>query len=316
MIHDRSDADVHRFFVEKEYEGVRLDVYLTERVDGLSRSYLKRLLEDGQALLNGRTAKAGAKLKTGDAVELSVPEAVELSLEPEDIPLDIVYEDEDLAVINKPCGMVVHPAAGNLTGTLVNALLHHMDHLSGINGVIRPGIVHRLDKETSGLLVVAKNDRAHRFLAEQLKGHTLGRTYLAVVYGNFREDGGTVNEPIGRHPVHRKRMAVVEGGKQAVTHYRVLERYQTAALIECRLETGRTHQIRVHMAKLGHPVVGDELYGPAKGSLGIAEGQALHAWRIRFVHPRTDETMELEAAPPEAFQELVEKLRKKSGYPV
>jgi 23S rRNA pseudouridine1911/1915/1917 synthase len=316
LIHDKSDAGVHRFFVEKEYEGMRLDVYLTERVDGISRSYLKRLLEDGQALLNGRTAKAGIKLRAGDVAELSMPEAVELSLEPENIPLDIVYEDEDLAVINKPCGMVVHPAAGNPTGTLVNALLYHMDHLSGINGVIRPGIVHRLDKETSGLLVVAKNDRAHRFLAEQLKDHTLGRTYLAVVYGNFREDEGTVNEPIGRHPIHRKKMAVVEGGKEAVTHYRVLERYQTAALIECRLETGRTHQIRVHMARLGHPVVGDELYGPAKGSLGIAAGQALHAWQIRFVHPRTGETMELEATPPETFWQLVEKLRKKSGYPV
>lgn len=316
MIHDKSDAGVHRFFVEKEYEGMRLDVYLTERVEGLSRSYLKRLLEGKRALLNGKEAKAGAKLRAGDRLELTVPEAVDLAVEPENIPLDIVYEDEDLAVINKPCGMVVHPAAGNPTGTLVNALLYHIDHLSGINGVIRPGIVHRLDKETSGLLVVAKNDRAHRFLAEQLKDHTLGRTYLAVVYGNFREDKGTVNEPIGRHPIHRKKMAVVEGGKEAVTHYRVLERYQTAALIECRLETGRTHQIRVHMARLGHPVVGDELYGPAKGTLAIAEGQALHAVCIRFIHPRTREAMTFETPPPPAFRALVEKLRKKSGYPV
>ena len=258
--------------------------------------------------------KSNYKVNAGDRIELEIPEAVEPEIQAENLPLDILYEDSDLLVVNKPKGMVVHPCPGHYSGTLVNALMYHCKgELSGINGVMRPGIVHRIDRNTTGSLLVCKNDFSHNFLAEQLKVHSITRKYVAVVHGNLREDTGTINAPIGRHPMDRKKMAVNhKNGKEAVTHYRVLERFGKYTFIECRLETGRTHQIRVHMSSLGHPLLGDDVYGPAKCPYPWLQGQTLHAQVLGFIHPSTREYMEFSAPLPQYFTELLEKLRKSS----
>ena len=295
------------FVVEQETAGQRIDRFLSGEDTGLSRSALQALVADGHVLCNGRLVAKSLKLKAGDTIVLEIPDAKPIEAVPQDIPLEIVYEDEHLLVVNKPKGMVVHPAAGNYDGTLVNALLYHCgDSLSGINGVMRPGIVHRIDKNTSGLLIVAKNDYSHNKLAEQIKQHSFTREYEAVVYGDIKEDG-TVDAPIGRHPVKRKQMAVNErSGKSAVTHYAVLERLCGFTHIRLRLETGRTHQIRVHMAYIGHPVAGDEVYGPKKV---IAElcGQCLHAKKIGFIHPRTGGYMEFDSPLPDYFIKFLQR---------
>ena len=276
-------GEIRSYTVGPEIAGQRLDRYLSDREPEISRSYLQKLIREGNVLLDGKPAKAGAKLSCGAEIELMLPEAK---------------------------GMVVHPSAGHYTGTLVNGLLCHCrGELSGINGVLRPGIVHRIDKDTTGVLIACKNDRAHNSLAEQLKAHTITRRYRAIVCGNLKEDEGRIDAPIGRHPIERKKMAVVRtGGKSAVTHYRVLERFGAYTYIECRLETGRTHQIRVHMASIGHPLLGDEVYGRGKNPFHL-EGQTLHAMVLGFVHPSTGEYMEFEAPLPEYFEELLRKLR-------
>lgn len=294
-----------------EEAGIRIDRCLSEKCPQLSRSYIQKLLKDGRICVNGRPVKANYKVQERDQILLSLPELKDPDILPEEIPLDILYEDEDVLVVNKPKDMVVHPSAGHTEGTLVNAVLAHCKgNLSGINGVMRPGIVHRIDKDTTGALLICKNDEAHRDLAEQLKEHTIRRRYRAIVAGNLKEDEGTVDAPIGRHPVDRKKMAINhKNGKEAVTHYRVLERFGNATYIECRLETGRTHQIRVHMSSLGHPLLGDETYGPFKNPYHL-QGQALHAMILGFVHPRTGAYMEFTAPLPEYFLKLLDKLRK------
>ncbi len=285
-------------------ESRRLDVFLAEKID-ITRSYAATLIEESNVLVNGKDAAKNTKLKNGDIVDITIPDPQEYSVEPENIPLDIVYEDEHLLVVNKPKDMVVHPAAGNYSGTLVNAILYHCGNsLSGINGVMRPGILHRIDKNTSGLLLIAKNDNAHLSLSEQIKEHSLTREYEAVVYGNLKNDNGTVNAPIARHPVKRKQMAIVEGGKEAVTHYTVLERFGNFTHVRLRLETGRTHQIRVHMASLGHPVAGDDVYGPHKVITKL-KGQCLHARKIGFIHPESREYMEFTSELPEYFTKFL-----------
>ena len=282
----------------------RLDVFLAEKAE-ITRSYATVLIDDGNVLVNGKKAAKNTKLKNGDVVDITIPDPQEYTVEPENIPLDIVYEDEHLLVVNKPKDMVVHPAAGNYSGTLVNAILYHCgDSLSGINGVMRPGILHRIDKNTSGLLLVAKNDNAHLALAEQIAEHSLTREYEAVVYGNLKNDTGTVNAPIARHPIKRKQMAIVDGGREAVTHYTVLERFGNFTHVKLRLETGRTHQIRVHMASLGHPVAGDDVYGPHKVITKLG-GQCLHARKIGFIHPATHEYMEFTSDLPEYFTKFL-----------
>ena len=289
--------------------GKRLDVYVAER-EGISRSASQKLIENGMVSVAGRTVAKNYRIRPGDEIECELPDPIPLDAEPENIPLDIVYEDSSLLVVNKPKGMVVHPAAGNYEGTLVNALMYHCgDSLSGINGVMRPGIVHRIDKNTSGLLMVAKNDLAHSFLAEQIKEHTFTREYIAVVYGNIKNDEGNVNAPIGRHPVKRKQMAVVaKGGREAVTHYKVIERLNGFTYLALKLETGRTHQIRVHMAYLGHPVAGDDVYGPKKVITELG-GQCLHAKKVGFIHPRTKEYMEFDSPIPDYFERFLNKKR-------
>lgn len=288
----------------------RLDAYLAEEYPQFSRSFLKNLIEQEHILLNGGRAKAGAKVKEGDEIVLEIPEAEEISAEPQDIPLEIVYQDGDIAVINKPQGMVTHPAPGNYSGTLVNALMYHIGDLSGINGELRPGIVHRLDKDTSGLLVIAKNDAAHKSLSEQIAEKKAKRIYLALVYGNIKADDGVIDTLIGRDPRDRKRMTVLRtGGRTAVTHYKVLERYGEYTLVECALETGRTHQIRVHMKHIGHPVVGDPVYSRQKDGFGL-KGQLLHAVRLELTHPGTGERMAFEAPLPEYFTAVLGKLKK------
>ena len=290
-------------------EGERLDQLLARSVDGLTRSAAQRLLEEGAVTLNGAPARKNTRTAPGDAVALSLPDPVEVDIRPQNIPLDVVYEDADVIVVNKPVGMVVHPAPGHPDGTLVNALLYHCGNsLSGINGALRPGIVHRIDRDTSGLIVAAKNDRAHLALAAQLQDHSLARVYEAVAVGGFREDCGTVDAPLGRHPVDRKKMAVDrKNGREAVTHWSVLARYPGYTHVECRLETGRTHQIRVHLASIGHPLLGDTVYGSKKPWPGLA-GQCLHARRLRFVHPSTGEPLELECPLPDWFRDVLEKL--------
>ena len=293
--------------------GERADAALARLAPDLTRSAAQRLLEEGRVLREGRPLRKNDKLQAGDVLALDLPEPQPVALEPEDIPLDIVYEDNDLLVINKPKGLVVHPAAGHWSGTLVNALLYHCrDSLSGINGELRPGIVHRIDKDTSGLLIVAKNDFAHQALAAQLQDHTLARTYVCLVVGGVREDSGVIDAPIGRHPTDRKKMAVTEkNSRHAVTHWRVLERFPGYTLLECRLETGRTHQIRVHMAYRNHPIVGDTVYGRPKPELG-QDSQCLHARALTFRHPRTDETMTLTCPLPDYFTRLLEALRRRT----
>ena len=296
-------------FVIQEDQQMRLDKYLAEQFPEQTRSYLQKLIKEGGVLVNGRSVKTGYQLSCGDEVCVNIPEPKELDVEPQKMELDIVYEDEDVILINKPKGMVVHPAPGHTKDTLVNGLLYHCQgNLSGINGVARPGIVHRIDRDTTGILIVCKNDMAHNSIAAQLKEHSITRRYRALVHGNIKEDKGTVEGPIGRHPVDRKKMAINErNGKPAVTHYQVLERFGNYTYIECVLETGRTHQIRVHMASIGHPLVGDEVYGPAKCPFKL-EGQCLHAMVLGFVHPRTGEYMEFSAELPGYFQELLGKL--------
>ena len=293
--------------------GERADAALARLAPDLTRSAAQRLLEEGRVLREGRPLRKNDKLQAGDVLALDLPEPQPVALEPEDIPLDIVYEDNDLLVINKPKGLVVHPAAGHWSGTLVNALLYHCrDSLSGINGELRPGIVHRIDKDTSGLLIVAKNDFAHQALAAQLQDHTLARTYVCLVVGGVREDSGVIDAPIGRHPTDRKKMAVTEkNSRHAVTHWRVLERFPGYTLLECRLETGRTHQIRIHMAYRNHPIVGDTVYGRPKPELG-QDSQCLHARALTFRHPRTGETMTLTCPLPDYFTRLLEALRRRT----
>lgn len=299
------------YMVSDEQAGTRLDVVVSILDPDLTRSRVQKLISEGKVRVHGKAAKSNYKVRTGDRVEVEIPPLEALELRPEEIPLDIVYEDRDILVINKPQGMVVHPAAGNYSGTLVNALLEHCEDLSGINGVIRPGIVHRIDKDTSGLLVVAKNDKAHLGLAEQIKEHHVARKYIALVHGNVVEPKGVVEAPIGRDPKDRKKMAVVtRNSKHAVTRYAVIERFGNYTLIECALETGRTHQIRVHMAYIGHPVAGDPVYGPRKNPLGL-KGQALHAFLLDLVHPTTGEDMEFKVGLPNYFEELLEELRGK-----
>jgi len=281
-------------------EPIRLDVFVSEVAD-ISRSRAASLLEEGYVSVNGTAAKKNAKLKKGNLVTINLPDPQVYDAVAENIPLDIVFEDEHLLVVNKPKGMVVHPAAGNLNGTLVNALMYHCgESLSGINGVMRPGIVHRIDKNTSGLLIVAKNDMSHNHLAEQIKEHSFTREYEAVVYGNLKEDKGTIDAPIARHPKERKKMAVIDGGRRAVTHYEVLERLNGFCHVKLRLETGRTHQIRVHMAYIGHPVAGDDVYGPKKVITSLS-GQCLHAKKIGFIHPVSDNYVEFDSSLPNYF---------------
>ena len=289
--------------IDENSAGGRVDSFIASYFDELSRSAAGKLIEDGSVEVNGKSVSKNYKLRKGDVLTVSIPEPKEYEILPENIPLDIAYEDDDLLVVNKPKGMVVHPAAGHYSGTLVNALMFHCrDSLSGINGVMRPGIVHRIDKDTSGLLIVAKNDFSHRLLADQIKEHSFTRKYQAVVYGNFRNDEGTVDAPIGRHPSERKKMTVtLNNSRNAVTHYRVLGRYQGFTHLELTLETGRTHQIRVHMAHIGHPVAGDPVYGPRKVITSL-EGQCLHAYYISFTHPRTGETLTLSSPLPEYFK--------------
>ena len=288
--------------------GQRLDAFCAIAFS-ISRAQAQRAIAQGGGLVNGKEAKAAYKLQPGDQVTLRLPPAMELEARPEDIPISIVYEDEDIAVVDKPQGMVVHPAAGNYDGTLVNALLHHCGDLSGINGVIRPGIVHRIDKNTSGILVAAKNDAAHLGLSNQWKDHSIKRLYKALLHKEMSEPAGMIDAPIGRHPVQRKKMAVEpKNGRHAVTHYKVLERFPDYTLIEARLETGRTHQIRVHMAHLGHPVVGDPLYGPRRCPFDL-QGQALHAAVLGFQHPITGKWLEFESPLPPYFEALLQQLR-------
>ena len=300
------------FQVTEEYEEERIDKYISMLIDSLSRSFLQKLLKDGKVLVNGEPVKQNYRLREGDEVSFGLPPAVEPDILPENIPLDILYEDEDVLVVNKPKGMVVHPAAGHYSHTLVNALMYHCrGSLSGINGVMRPGIVHRIDRDTTGSLLVCKNDAAHLSIAAQLKEHSIVRRYRAVVYGVIEEEEGTVDLPVGRDPRDRKRMAAgVKNGKEAVTHYRVLQRFKGFTYIECRLETGRTHQIRVHMEAAGHPLLGDEVYCrgiPGNGKLPChLQGQTLHAMILGFRHPRTGEYVETTAPLPDYFSRLLQ----------
>lgn len=297
------------YIVEKEMENVRIDKYLCSMLSDKSRSYIQGLIEDKNIKVNNKDIKSNYKVKHNDIINISLPEPIELKVEAEDIPLNILYEDSDVIVINKPQGMVVHPAPGNYTGTLVNALLFHCKDLSTINGVKRPGIVHRIDKDTTGVLVIAKNDEAHNFLSLQLQNHSMKREYVALVEGRLKEEKGTINKPIGRNKKDRLKMGIVDDGKRAVTHYEVLKHYKGTTLIKCVLETGRTHQIRVHMASIGHPLVGDEVYGFKKQRFKL-EGQVLHAKTLGFIHPRTKEYMEFSTELPEYYKELLEKLER------
>ena len=298
------------FNINSEEEGQRIDKYLSTMIDGKSRSFVQGLIDEKKVKANSKVVKSNYKLKKGDIIEVEVPEPVELNISAEEMDLDVVYEDEDVLVVNKEKGIVVHPAPGNYTGTLVNGILHHCSDLSGINGVIRPGIVHRIDKDTSGILVIAKNDEAHNDLAAQFKEHSIKREYYALVEGKFSNINGTVDKPISRDKKERIKMAINSDGKRAVTHYEVLEQYDKGvSLVKCTLETGRTHQIRVHMASIGHPLVGDLVYGYKRQKFNI-EGQALHAKTLGFIHPRAKEYMEFTSELPHYFKELLEKLRK------
>ena len=299
---------------DETYMDERLDKFLSAMLPDQSRSYLQKIIKDGKVLVNGEPKKSSYRLEDGDEVTADLPELKSPDIEPENIPLDILYEDDSILMVNKPKGMVVHPSAGHYTGTLVNAVLWHCQgQLSGINGVSRPGIVHRIDKDTTGVLVVCKNDAAHNAVAAQLKEHSITRKYRAIVHGVIKEDEGTVDAPIGRHPTERKKMASgVKNGKRAVTHYRVLERFQGYTYVECQLETGRTHQIRVHMASIHHPLLGDTVYGPAKDSHHL-EGQTLHAMVLGLIHPVTGEYLEVEAPLPVYFENLLKKFRAMSG---
>ena len=286
----------------------RLDLFITDNIEGKSRSYVQGLIDEKNVTVNGKVKKSNYKLKLNDEIEIEIPEPIELKVEKENIPIDIVYEDNDVIIVNKDKDMVVHPAPGNYTGTLVNALMYHCNDLSGINGVLRPGIVHRIDKDTSGILVIAKNDNSHNELAKQFKDHSITRTYYALVEGKLKSDTGSIDAPIGRHPVDRIKMAVVKDGKRAVTHYEVIEKFNHYTLVKCNLETGRTHQIRVHMAHIGHPLVGDEIYGFKKQKFKL-QGQVLHAKDLGFIHPTTKEYVEFSSKLPIYFENLLNNLR-------
>lgn len=297
------------FTITEELEGERIDKCLSMLIDSLSRSFIQKLIREEGVSVGGRPVKSNYRVKTEDEVIFELPDSVEPDIEPENIPLEILYEDKDVIVVNKPKGMVVHPAAGHYSGTLVNALLYHCKgSLSGINGVMRPGIVHRIDKDTTGSVIACKNDAAHESIAAQLKEHSIKRAYHAIVLGELKEDEGTIDKPIGRHPTERKKMAVNEKcGKRAVTHYRVLQRFHGYTYVECCLETGRTHQIRVHMASIGHPLLGDEVYGRGKCPFSL-QGQTLHAKTLGFIHPGNGEYVETDAPLPEYFVKLLERL--------
>lgn len=299
------------FSIDRNTEGQRIDRYLSDELEDRSRSYIQKIMKEGYVKVNQKPVKSNYRLSFGDSVEVTLPEAKEPDIVPENIPLDILYEDQDIIMINKPKQMVVHPAPGHYSGTLVNALMYHCgDELSGINGCMRPGIVHRIDMDTTGSLVVCKNDKAHQSLSEQLKVHSIRRIYVAIVHGNIKEDSGTVNAPIGRHPTDRKKMSThCKNGRDAVTHYKVLERFGDYTYIQCELETGRTHQIRVHMASIGHPLVGDEVYGPKKCPFKGLQGQTLHACTLGIIHPTTGKYLEVNAPLPEYFIELLDRLR-------
>lgn len=298
-----------QFHIDEEQANIRIDKFLTDAMPELSRSYIQKLIKEEQVTVNAKIVKANYKLNSNDVVELDEPELKEPDIVAENIPLDILYEDADLLIVNKPKGMVVHPSAGHYSGTLVNALMYYCkEELSGINGVMRPGIVHRIDMDTTGSLLVCKNDFAHNDIAEQLKVHSITRVYHAIVHGILKEDEGTIDAPIGRHPVDRKKMSINhKNGKEAITHYKVLQRFKNFTYIECRLETGRTHQIRVHMASLQHPLLGDSVYGPAKCPYKL-QGQTLHAKTIGIRHPRTGDYLEIDAPLPEYFIDLIKKL--------
>ena len=296
------------FIVKDKDQGTRIDKYLSDVIEGKSRSFIQGLIEKDSIKVNGKIPKSNYKLKALDEIEVILPEPEVLNVEAENIPIDIIYEDEDVVVVNKAQGMVVHPAPGNYNGTLVNALLYHCKNLSSINGVIRPGIVHRIDKDTSGVLVIAKNDEAHTFLSEQLKDHSMKREYYALIEGRLKNDRGTIDKSLGRSKKDRLKIGIVEGGKRAVTHYEVIERYNGYTLIKCVLETGRTHQIRVHMASIGFPLVGDPLYGFKRQKFKV-EGQVLHAKTLGFIHPRTKKYMEFTTDLPEYFTNILDKLR-------
>ncbi len=299
-----------RKIIVGESEPIRIDRYLSEQLEDLSRSYLQKLLKDSAVAVNGRTVKSNYKVSPGDQICLDVPESIEPEIVAEDMELDILYEDKDIVLINKPKGMVVHPAAGHYSGTLVNGLMAHCrEDLSGINGVMRPGIVHRIDMDTTGVLIVCKNDHAHNHIAEQLKNHSITRKYYAVAHGVIRDDTGTIQAPIGRHPVDRKKMSINEkNGKDAITHFKVLRRFRRFTYIECQLETGRTHQIRVHMSSIGHPLLGDQVYGPSKCPFPQLQGQTLHAGVLGIQHPSDGRYMEFQAPLPDYFQQLLLKL--------
>ncbi|AIY83165.1 RNA pseudouridine synthase [Clostridium baratii] len=290
-------------------KGTRIDKFLSEKFEGKSRSYIQGLIEEESILVNNKKVKSNYKLKENDEIKVFMKEPKELEVEAENIPIDIIYEDSDVIVVNKAKGMVVHPAPGNYNGTLVNALLYHCTDLSSINGVIRPGIVHRIDKDTTGILVIAKNDEAHNKLSDQLKEHSMKREYYALVEGRIKANSGTIDKPLARSKKDRLKIAIVEGGKRAVTHYEVIERFKNTTLVKCVLETGRTHQIRVHMSSIGYPLVGDPVYGFKKGKFKC-EGQMLHAKTLGFIHPRTNEYVEFTSELPENFKALIENLRK------
>lgn len=300
------------FFTVENQEGERIDRYLSEELEDRSRSYIQKLIKEQYVIVNQKPVKANYRLSLGDRVEITIPEAKEPDIAPEDISLDILYEDEDIIIVNKPKQMVVHPAPGHYSGTLVNALMYHCgQELSGINGTMRPGIVHRIDMDTTGSLIVCKNDMAHQSLSEQLKVHSIRRIYVAIVHGNVKEDSGTVNAPIGRHPTERKKMSIhSKNGRTAITHYKVLERFGDYTYIQCELETGRTHQIRVHMASIGHPLLGDQVYGPKKCPIPHLQGQTLHARTLGIIHPRTGEYLEVNAPLPAYFSRLLDRLMK------
>lgn len=304
------NENFYKVQIDEKNQGARIDMALSLLLEELSRSSIQKLIEEGNVTINERICKSKKeKVKNLDCISIRIPEPEPLDIIPEDIPIDIIYEDQDLLIVNKGKNMVVHPAAGNYTGTLVNAILFHCKDLSGVNGIARPGIVHRIDKDTSGLLMIAKNDFAHKSLAEQLAAHTISRAYHAIVYNNFTEDEGTIDQPIGRDPKNRLKQAVTSlNAKNAVTHYKVLERLGPFNYIEARLETGRTHQIRVHMSYINHPLLGDPVYGPKKPAFGI-QSQMLHAKILGFIHPRTGEYMEFESPLPEQFQGILTRLR-------
>ena len=301
-----------KYVIESNLEGLRIDKATVELDKEISRVAVQRLIEEGNILVNDKKVKASYKVVSGDVISINKPEAKEINLKAEDIPLDIIYEDEDIIVVNKPKGMVVHPAVGNPDGTLVNAIMNHCkDSLSGIGGEIRPGIVHRLDKDTSGVLIIAKNDKAHINVSEQIKNRTVKKTYIALVRGIIKENEATIDMPIGRSDKDRKKMAVSKKGKEAVTHFKVIQRYDGYTLLEIKIDTGRTHQIRVHMAEIGYPVVGDTVYSNGKNPFGVV-GQMLHAKKIEFLHPTSDKEMIIEAPIPRYFQEVINKLENRS----